>query len=319
MGKRGWLRGADGAVAKASANTAAWANDMSGAAREAAAAVSERVASMEGPKLPLHEAWSVGLGQLLSEQATLPGMLRSAALSLDRLGRLRISSESISFDGVEVPWEKIEEIKFGNASALLVSRAIEHEIGRLTARVPPVPGRSWLVRQAVEVLVALCHAAGTTAAGESDRSGAGGAGGPAGVPLEVVYRKHWSRKELTPGVFVTLAAALIPSAFQAIEVLARQHGVKITVAGSSRYDKHAVAMVRFAAALSDRLRREGEPGPFVGSAGDASELPEANEANQDHAASSTDQAAALPKGRLPAGQAGAPALERRPDDEQAPS
>ncbi|MFG2052826.1 hypothetical protein ACGFI9_02245 [Micromonospora sp. NPDC048930] len=318
MDKRSWLRGADGAVAKASESTAAWARDMSGAARAAAASATERIAGMDGPALPLAEAWSIGLGRILSEQATLPGMLRSAVLNLDRLGRLQISSDSISFDGTDVPWTKVEEIKFGSASALLVSHAIEHEIERLTDRLPPVPGRSWLVRQAVEVLVALCHAVGTVGEDSAKRRGADGVEVPLGVPMEVVYRRLGRRKKLTPGAFVTLVAALVPNTPETIAALARQHHVKITTVASSRYEKHAVAMVNFAAALSDRLRREGEPGPSDIGVADDSELLEVGEANEDDSAPGADRPDALPRGRM-AEQAGAPALERDPDDAQASS
>ncbi|MEV4721837.1 hypothetical protein AB0J94_32015 [Micromonospora noduli] len=225
-----------------------------------------RVAGMEGPKLPLEEAWSVGLGQILGDQLGIPGVLRGAALKFDSFGRLEISPGSISFDGVEVHWEEIEEIKVGNASGLLLSRAVEREFDRLMARLPPVPARRWLVEQAVELLVALGQAAVGLRRDAGDGPRSDGTKAPAGVPLEVTYRRRRTRKNLTPGVFVTLVAALVPDTSDTVAALARAHGVKITTVTSTRYDKHAVAVVNLAADAYARLRPVPRAARYGGSA-----------------------------------------------------
>ncbi|SDZ46048.1 hypothetical protein SAMN05444365_1198 [Micromonospora pattaloongensis] len=168
------------------------------------------IAGMDGPKLPLREPWSVGLGQDLGEQLGIPVLFRSAVLRFDSFGSLAISPDSTCFDGVEVRWDEIEEMQVGDATGLILSRAIEREFGRLMARLPPIPAKGWLVDQAVDLLVALGQAAAGLRRKAGEGGGLDGTGAPPGVPLQITYRRRLGRKKLTPGVFVTLVAALVP-------------------------------------------------------------------------------------------------------------
>src|SRR5205823_4719888 len=118
-------------------------------------------------------------------------------------------------------WEKVDEIKFGPALDLITSHALHHEAERLTGLLPPVPGRRWVVRQALGVLVALCLTAagpGTDKdpepVGETDNSAT------RGIPMSIIYRSFGRRKELSPGVFAALVAASTPSISAAIAAIA---------------------------------------------------------------------------------------------------
>src|SRR5947207_12515318 len=91
------------------------AKGVGGAVGQAADGVRDLITNIERPRVPLLETWGIGLGQILSCRAGLAESLRGAVGRLDRFGRLEISSDAISFDGDEVRWEKVDEIKFGPA------------------------------------------------------------------------------------------------------------------------------------------------------------------------------------------------------------
>jgi hypothetical protein len=235
------------------------AKGMGGAVGDVASAVPGLMTSIVGPTVPLLEPWSIGLGQVISGHPKLSPKLRGITLGLDRLGHLEISPEAISFDGEGVPWDEIDEIKFGPAVDVITSHALQNEIGRLTARLPQMPGRDWLVRQAIEVLVALClAAAGTAEAEHPDGHGDNPTDDhtPLGVPVAVMYGGPVRRKALPPGVFVALIAASVPSVSEAIASLARERGIKVTAAPPSRSHKQAIVMRKLAGSLSSRISRQ---------------------------------------------------------------
>ncbi|MBM0255995.1 hypothetical protein [Micromonospora sp. 4G55] len=273
-------------------------------------------ATVDGPALPLQETWAVGLGDLLRDHPEFPGMPGIAVGYLNKLGSLAISSKSISFDGTEVPWNKIEEIEFGSASELLISRALEHEIERLTDQLPPMPGRAWLVRQAVDVLIALCSSADVPDGNTRLRSAGMVGETSVGVPVKIAFRAGRLRgsRKLTPGMFVTLVAALVPNTSAAISAIARERGVKITASPPLRYREQAVAIRQVAGAVAERLRRGNQPHSIEVVA--ASE-PEALDIEvADEGGIAAEVVAPRTQGGHPlAEMAGPPALERGSDDE----
>lgn len=326
MSRRRWLHETGQAVSNAGGrvrgklpsppeNFAAWIAGTSRAVREVAATVPRMFATVDGPTLPLQETWALGLGDLLRDHPKLPGMPGIAVGYLNRLGSLQISAGSISIDGDEVPWGKIEEIEFGSASEVLMSRALEHEIERLTARLPPVPGRAWLVRQAVEVLIALCSSADAAPDGSARSRSAGVVGETSvGVPVKIAYRAGilGGSKKLTPGIFVTLVAALVPDTSQAISAIAHERGLKITASPPLRYREQAIAIRQIAGAVAERLRSGREPQlTEVGVASEPGVLDE-DLAHEDEIA--TEVVAQRTDGGRPPAE---PALERGSDDEPA--
>jgi len=243
------------------------ARGVGGAVGDAAAAVPELIRSIEGPRLPLRERWGVGLGQVLNGHPGLPENLRGVVSHLDRLGHVQISPDAIGFDGGEVRWEKVEEIRFGPALDLLTSQALQHEAERLTSLLPPVPGRKWLVQQAVGVLAALCLAvAGPEADADPETGGEPDNALAAGIPVSVAYRSLARRKDLTPGIFAALVAASTPGISEAIVAIAQERGIKVTIAPAARSRAQALAMRRMAAAVADRLGRKD--GPLAVDSGD---------------------------------------------------
>jgi hypothetical protein len=211
------------------------------------------IASNQGPTLPLRDNWALGLGQILSGLSDMPASLRGTIGHLDRLGRIQISPDAISFDGDTVRWDKVEEIRFGPALDMITSYALQHEATRLTSLLPPVPGRAWLVRQALGVLVALCLAvAGSDAdTAETDESAAD-------IPVLITNRGFARRKEMTPGVFAALVAANTPGFGEAVVQIAHERGIKLTTAPVTRSRTQALAMRKMADAALVWIGRQGE-------------------------------------------------------------
>jgi len=241
------------------------ARDVAGHVGDAVSAVPDLVTRIEGPTLPLREPWGIGLGQVLSGHPALPESLRGVVGRLDHFGRLQISPTAINFDGDTVRWEKVEEVRFASVLEVITSRALDHEAARLASLLPPVPGRGWLVRQAVGILVALCLAV----AGPERDDDVAVDGGPAddgavGIPVSLTYRGLARRKELTPGVFAALVAAATPSISEAIAAVARERGITVTVASVTRARQQALALRRMAGAVSSRFGRPDEPLPIEG-------------------------------------------------------
>jgi hypothetical protein len=258
-GARGHVRDTIGRVAEG-------ARDVGDGAGNVATGLAELVARIEGPVLPLREIWSVGLGQLLADHPKLPDQLRGVVGHLDRLGQLQLSPTMISFDGHVAGWDKVEEITFGPPMDVITSHALQHEVGRLTALLPPVPGRAWLVRQAVGVLVALCLAVAERATtDESPDAGDGDRDTVPGIPVSVTYGGLVRRKDLTPGVFAALVAASTPTFSEAITLMARDRGIRVTVAPPSRSRRQAIVLRQLADSMVGRFGRGDEP-PAIESA-----------------------------------------------------
>ena len=225
-------------------------------ARNAAVSIPELVAGLEGPSLPLHGQWSVGLGRILGGHPSVPDGARGALALLDRFGHLRISPEGIGFDGDEVDWKDIDEIRFGPVVDVVTSGALEHEVRRITSLLPPLPGRSWLIRQAIDLLIALCMAA--TGAGVDDEDS------QSQVPVAVVYRKRMRKRDMPPGLFVALVAASTSGVSETIKSMAGDHGITVTAAPPSRSRRQAVVLRQVAGGVSAFMHRTENQGAIAG-------------------------------------------------------
>ena len=234
---------------------AALAHGIGSAIGDAAASTSRLITNIEGPPVPLRQPWSCALGQILGNHPALPDNLRSTVNHLDRLGRIQMSTKMINFDGEAVRWEKVSEIAFGPVQDVITSHALQHEAKRLTALLPPVPGRKWLVRQALEVVGGLCRSLANRSVDVSESEG----GIAAGIPMSVTYRGSLGRrKELTPGIFAALVAASMPSISEALMTIAAERGIRITVAPIPHSGAQALAIRKMADAMSHRLSRTDE-------------------------------------------------------------
>jgi hypothetical protein len=91
------------------------------------------------PAGPITQPWSVGLGDLVGDIPGFPRRLDGLARRLDRFGGVAITPETIAFDGEDVEWEDVTEVRVRHVLDYLVDDAVEQQLERLP--LPPFPGR----------------------------------------------------------------------------------------------------------------------------------------------------------------------------------
>ena len=143
---------------------------------------------------PAEERWSLSIGDLIADAINAPGPVRSAVGLLNHFGGVAFSGQSVEFDGDDVDWSDVTDIRTRNLVGYLLSDAIDKQIGKLP--LPRFPGRGLLLDAAgAAVLTALVAVAGKQLEeGLLDIR----------IPAEVHYRGVLRGKELSPGVLAAL-------------------------------------------------------------------------------------------------------------------
>jgi hypothetical protein len=165
---------------------------------------------------PAEERWSLSIGDVVADMVSAPEPVRSLVRLLNHFGGVAFSAQSVEFDGDDVDWSDVTEIRTRNLVGYLLSDAIDKQVGKLP--VPRFPGRGLLLdavgASVLTVLVAV--------AGQQIEHG------PLDVriPAEVHYRGVLRGKELAPG----LLAALVltdPAVRKCLQETAHTHGVEV--------------------------------------------------------------------------------------------
>lgn len=193
------------------------------------------------PAFPLDSPWGMGLGRLIGGMSGVPPQLQSMAGALDRFGSISISKEEIEFDGNRVAWRDVKAITFAPASEALLAIPADEVAQRLTAALPPIPGRAWLVRQSMDTLVAICLAVKDASMSGDDVQ----------VPVSVHYGRA-KAKLLRPGMFAILLATAKPEITSVMSQQAAEYGSKVTVNPPSRGATRAAALGNVVSQLRQR-------------------------------------------------------------------
>lgn len=165
---------------------------------------------------PVTQRWGVGVGEMAARLPKMPGLLRPIARRLNQFGSVVVSPAGIEFDGDEVAWGKVTEIRTRRLVGYLLTDAITKQVDRL-----PVwwfPGRGL-------VLTGATHAALTAFAVVADLHLDRGVF-TLYIPAEVHYRGLVRPKEIQPGVPAALVLA-DPSVRDCVEATADAHGVPV--------------------------------------------------------------------------------------------
>ncbi len=163
---------------------------------------------------PATARWGVGVGELAARLPKMPGLLRPIARQLNQFGSVVVSPGGIEFDGDEVAWGKVTEIRTRRLVGYLLTDAVTKQVDRL-----PVwwfPGRGL-------VLTGVTHATLTAVAVVADLHLDRGIF-TLYIPAEVHYRGLVRPKDIQPG----LPAALVladPAVRDCVEATAEAHGV----------------------------------------------------------------------------------------------
>ena len=166
---------------------------------------------------PATERWGVGVGEAAASLPRLPGLLRGIARQLNRFGSVVVSPSGIEFDGDEVAWSKVTEIRTRRLLGYLFTDALTKQVDRL-----PVwwfPGRAL-------VLSGVTHAALTGVALAADLQIDRGVF-TVYIPAEVHSKGMLRReKQIHPGIPAALLLA-DPAVRDCVEATAQAHGVPV--------------------------------------------------------------------------------------------
>lgn len=187
---------------------------------------------------PATERWGVGVGEFAA--ARVPGPVRSIARALNHFGSVVISPAGIEYDGDEVAWGKITEIRARRLVGYLVTDAITRQVDRVP--LWRFPGRGLLLR-------GLSEATLTAVAVVADLRLDSGVF-TLYIPAEVHYRGLVRPRDMAAGIPAALVLA-DPAVRDLVETTAAAHGVPVFLA----QDDALEAATRRAAAIRSALGR----------------------------------------------------------------
>jgi hypothetical protein len=165
---------------------------------------------------PAEERWSLSVGDVIADVVNAPDPVRRAARLLNHFGGVAMSGQSVEFDGDDVDWSDVTEIRTRNLVGYLLSDAIDKQVGKLP--LPWFPGRGLVIGAVgTAVLTALVAVArGQLEDGALDVR----------IPAEVHYSGALRVKELLPGVLAALVLT-DPAVRECLQATARSHGVDV--------------------------------------------------------------------------------------------
>jgi hypothetical protein len=173
---------------------------------------------------PVVGRWSIGIGDLIADHPKVPSQLHGLARTLDRYGGLAIGERSVAFDGEEIEWSSVTEVRTRNVVEFLLADAAPEMISHLP--VPWFPGRRRVLDAISQALLTLLLA---TARQHLERPEAA-----AMIPAEIRSRGGVrGERELSPGVLAALALA-DPAVNQCLIATAQAHQIVVRPADDTR-------------------------------------------------------------------------------------
>jgi hypothetical protein len=185
--------------------------------------------SVAPPPVPVNEPWRLSIGVLLGRHPKTPALAHKALGLLDRFGAVHLGPAAVGFDGEEIGWEKVTEIRTRNAFEVMTTQALEQEVDRLRELLPPVPGRKWVVTKAAEAVATVVLAA-------LERGSVDQRLDELPVPVEIVYKGMLGRQKIqVGGLFAAAVLTVVDRAAWSLEATAQQFGIPVTSAHPWRW------------------------------------------------------------------------------------
>jgi hypothetical protein len=186
---------------------------------------------------PATARWGVGVGEVAAGLPKLPGPVRGLARHLNRFGSVVISPRGIEFDGDEVDWTRVTEIRTRRLVGYLLTDAITNGVDRL-----PLwwfPGRGLVLR-------GLTHTALTAVAVVADLRLDSGVF-TVYLPADVQSKGMLHSTQMSPGIPAALVLA-DPAVRDVVEATARAHGIPVRPADDDALEAAAqrAAVIRSA-------------------------------------------------------------------------
>ena len=164
---------------------------------------------------PVVGRWALGIGDMVADHPLTPDKLRGLARKLNHFGGVAISEESVEFDGDDVKWSEITEIRTRSLVEYLFSGGVDKQADKLPLPWFPFRGK---------VIEAVSRAALTLLLAAAKQQLAGAL--EIRIPAEVRHRGLRGTRELSPGVLAAVVLA-DPAVRQCFEATAKAHGVEI--------------------------------------------------------------------------------------------
>lgn len=177
------------------------------------------------PVLPLEQDWEISISALVSKAPKVPTVAVKLLRLLNRFGAVRLGAEHIGFDGEQIAWSRVTEVRTHRLSELLTDSLVESEIKRLAALLPPVPGRKWVVKRVGELVLALATL-GSSLAGRSGEKD--GTDDDPRIAAEIVHRGRIRQGlQHQAGLTSALLLSVMPEANRAIVALAEERDIPV--------------------------------------------------------------------------------------------
>jgi hypothetical protein len=194
---------------------------------------------------PVTGRWALGIGDMVADLSVTPGKLRGLVRKLNYFGGVAISEDAVEFDGDEVEWADVEEIRTRSLIEYMFTGGMDTQIDKLP--LPWFPFRRKVVGVISRAALTLLLAAA--------RQQLEGGAMEIRIPAEVRYRGLLRTRELTPGM---LAAVILadPAVRACFEATAQAHGVTLCPADDDVMedaDERAEQIKSMLAKLHDRL------------------------------------------------------------------
>jgi hypothetical protein len=194
---------------------------------------------------PVTGRWALGIGDMVADLSVTPGKLRGLVRKLNYFGGVAVSEDAVEFDGDEVEWADVEEIRTRSLIEYMFTGGMDTQIDKLP--LPWFPFRR-------KVVGVISRAALTLLLAAAKQQLEGGAM-DIRIPAEVRYRGLLRTRELTPGM---LAAVILadPAVRACFEATAQAHGVTLSPADDDVMedaDERAEQIKSMLAKLQDRL------------------------------------------------------------------
>ncbi|KAB7847823.1 hypothetical protein [Streptomyces mobaraensis] len=243
MGIKGRLGNVGGALTQAASAGKAAAERAAAAGREAAgrSATAGRTAADAGrdrlaaggdwvmealerlgaPDAPATRPWKVSLGTLIGSHPLVPAALAKPLRLLDRFGAVCVGPDSVGFDGEDIPWDKVVEIRMVGGYRSLTKDVIDGAFEGVRRVLIAVPGRDWVLDRVAEALTTLLFRR-LRGADET------GTVQDVLVPGEIVYRGALGRKKSCEASLYPLAFLLgSPAVVHGLLTTAEARGVAV--------------------------------------------------------------------------------------------
>lgn len=169
--------------------------------------------------------WELSVSNVVAPH--LPKLLRRHARVLDRLGRVRLDQQVISFDSDEdVSWDKIIEIRTLPLFDVFNTATIDGANSHVARLLPPIPGvtkraTGWISAKVADLLLTLFI---TASQDHGERAA------EVQVPSEIVYRGSFRRRRTARAGLFAAAVVSTPSVTRHVLATATANGVSIVPA-----------------------------------------------------------------------------------------